>query len=63
MSLPASGGEGTRVDGMVNTCELSINVVKGNKPKMLTGLSQKGHCSRVQGLSTSLSWTHKATGE
>jgi len=48
---------------MVNTCELSINVVKGNKPKMLRGLSQKGHCSRGQGLSTSLSWTRKATGE
>ena len=27
---------------MVNTCELSINVVKSDKPKMLTGLSQKG---------------------
>jgi len=30
------------MDGMVNTGELSINVVKGNKPKMLKGLSQKG---------------------
>ena len=30
------------MDGMVNTCELSINVVKRNKPKMLIGLSQKG---------------------
>ena len=30
------------MDGMVNTCELSINVVKSDKPKMLTGLSQKG---------------------
>jgi len=27
---------------MVNTCELLINVVTENKPKMLTGLSQKG---------------------
>ena len=27
---------------MVNTGERSINVVKGDKPKMLTGLSQKG---------------------
>jgi len=26
---------------MVNTCELSINVVKIDKPKMLRGLSQK----------------------
>jgi len=31
------------MDGMVNTCELSINVVKRNKPKMLRGLSQKGN--------------------
>ena len=30
------------MDGMVNTCELSINVVMSSKPKMLTGLSQKG---------------------
>src|SRR6266699_4430761 len=29
------------MDGMVNTGELSINVVKSDKPKMLTGLSQK----------------------
>ena len=28
--------------GMVNTCELSINVVMSTKPKMLPGLSQKG---------------------
>ena len=30
------------MDGMVNTCELSINVVKSDKPKMLTGLGQNG---------------------
>jgi hypothetical protein len=30
------------MDGMVNTCALSINVVKRNKPTMLTGLSQNG---------------------
>ena len=30
------------MDGMVNRRELSINVVKRNKPKMLTGLGQKG---------------------
>jgi hypothetical protein len=30
------------MDGMVNTCELSINVVTTGKPKMLIGLSQKG---------------------
>jgi hypothetical protein len=28
-------------DGMVNKCESLINVVTYNKPKMLTGLSQK----------------------
>ena len=33
------------MDGMVNTCELSINVVMSNEPKMLLGLGQKGHCS------------------
>jgi hypothetical protein len=31
--------------GMVNTCELLINVVTSDKPKMLTGLGQKGHRS------------------
>jgi len=31
-----------RMDGMVNTCALSINVVKSDKPKMLTGLGQNG---------------------
>jgi len=31
-----------RMDGMVNTCALSINVVKSCKPKMLRGLSPKG---------------------
>jgi len=30
------------MDGMVNTCELSINAVIRNKPKMLTGLGQNG---------------------
>ena len=30
------------MDGMVNTCELSINVVRSNRPKMLIGLGQKG---------------------
>ena len=30
------------MDGMVNRRELSINVVKRNKPKMLRGLSQHG---------------------
>ncbi len=30
------------MDGRVNTCELSINVVKSDKPKMLPGLGQNG---------------------
>jgi hypothetical protein len=30
------------MDGRVNRRELSINVVMSNKPKLLTGLSQKG---------------------
>jgi hypothetical protein len=30
------------MDGMVNTCELSINVVTTSKPKMLRGLGHKG---------------------
>jgi hypothetical protein len=41
LRLPASRQLGARVDGMVNTHELPINVVRTNKPKMLTGLSQK----------------------
>jgi hypothetical protein len=49
------------MDGMVNTCELSINVVMSNKPKMLRGLSQKA-LERVQGLDNILSWTRNATG-
>jgi hypothetical protein len=46
---------------MVNTRELSINVVMSNKPKMLIGLSQKA-LERVQGLDNILSWTHNAPG-
>jgi hypothetical protein len=61
MFLPASGGYGTRVDGMVNICERSINVVIGNEPKMLHGSHQNGTW-RVQGLAFTLSWTHNATG-
>ena len=30
------------MDGMVNTCELSINVVTRHRPKRLIGLSPKG---------------------
>ena len=32
---------GARVDGMANSGELLINVVRSNKPKALTGLNQK----------------------
>jgi hypothetical protein len=46
---------------MVNTCEFSINVVMSNKPKMLTGLSQKA-LERVQSLDNTLSWTFNAPG-
>ena len=49
------------MDAMVNTCELSINVVMSDKPKMLTGLSQKA-LERVQSLDNTLSWTSNATG-
>jgi hypothetical protein len=49
------------MEGMVNTCELLINVVMSTKPKMLTGLSQKA-LERVQGLYNTLSWTHNAPG-
>ncbi|WP_207692194.1 hypothetical protein [Desulfonema limicola] len=35
-------GAGARNDDMDNTCELLINVVSDRKPKMLTGLNQKG---------------------
>ena len=30
------------MDGMVNVCELLINVVNRDKPKMLKGLRQNG---------------------
>ena len=50
------------MDGMVNTRELSINVVMSDKPKMLLGLSQKA-LERVQSLDNTLSWTANAPGE
>ena len=40
-SLLASKRKGARVSGTVNICECSLTVVTTNKPKMLTGLSQK----------------------
>jgi hypothetical protein len=43
LRLPASRWSGARMgwDGMVNRCELLINVVSVGKPKALRGLSQK----------------------
>ena len=41
MYLPASGGDGARVDGMVNISESSINVVSENKPKIADRLEPK----------------------
>ena len=52
MCLPASGGDGARVDGMVSKRELSMNTVMADKPKMLTGLNQKV-TQRVRGLQVS----------
>ena len=49
------------MDGMVNTRELSLNVVMSTKPKMLTGLSQKA-LEWVQGLENTLSWTPNTPG-
>ena len=40
--LPASRRSGPRVDGMANSGELPINVVRTSKPKMLIGLNQNG---------------------
>jgi len=50
------------MDGMVNRCELSINVVTRGKPKMLRGLGQKGTVAGT-GSAITLSWTSNATGE
>ena len=41
LNLPATGGEGQGQNDMANLCELLINAVKVNKPKLLTGLNQK----------------------
>jgi len=38
-STDAAGRPG--LSGMVNICELSLNVVKWNKPKVLTGLAKR----------------------
>lgn len=59
--LPASGGIGLGLNGMVSVCECSINVVIVNKPKMLIGLRQKA-LWWVQGFPTTLSWAKHTTG-
>ena len=38
----ASYGPGLGLDGMGNICELLINIVKQDEPKMLTGSTQNG---------------------
>jgi hypothetical protein len=43
--------------GMVNTCELLINVVNWDKPKMLTGLSQNGKRSGMDAPNSSIADT------
>jgi hypothetical protein len=50
------------MDGMVNTCELSINVVMSDKPKMLIGLSQKALWTGMGAESSPLA-DNTATGE
>jgi hypothetical protein len=47
---------------MVNKSELRVNVVRKNKSKMLTDLSQKALWG-VQGLNPLLSQTRHPTGE
>src|SRR5919199_1104008 len=56
-ALPASGGDGARVRGTVSARELSINVVKDDRPKMLLGLLQ-----RAQGLEDPPSRAPNAAG-
>ena len=60
--LPASRRSGARVDGMANSGELLINVVRSNKPKALTGLNQKVR-GQVQGDLPSPAVAVRATGE
>ena len=62
VTTPVRGGgsasvkrTGARVDGMVNRCELLINVVKNEEPKTLIGSAQKGS-GQVQGRLSPLSW-------
>jgi hypothetical protein len=59
--LPASRRSGARVDGMANSGELPINVVRTSKPKALTGLNQKVR-GQVQGDPPSPAVAVAATG-
>ena len=59
--LPASRRSGARVDGMANSGELLINVVRSNKPKALRGLNQKVR-GQVQGYPPSPAVAVGATG-
>ena len=45
MYLSAPDGDGARMGGMATPGERSIHLVTENKPKVLRGLSQQGHCS------------------
>ena len=43
------------MDGMANSGELLINVVRSSKPKALRGLNQKRYVARYRGVSLPLS--------
>jgi hypothetical protein len=61
--LLAPRRSGTRVDGMANSGELPINVVRTSKPKALRGLDQKVR-GQVQGIPLPLPSlpSHRRTG-
>jgi hypothetical protein len=59
--LPAPRRSGARVDGMANSGELPINVVRSSEPKALTGLDQTV-CDQVQGPLPSPAVAVAATG-
>ena len=57
--LPASGGKGLGLDGMASICESSINVVRYNEPKMLSGSNQNGMWQRSRGCPLPRTWTQR----
>ena len=59
--LPTPMRSGARVDGMANSSELLINVVRSSKPKALRGLNQKVR-GQAQGVLPSPAVTVAATG-